>query len=66
MRRRPSRLPCGAMQLYSAQRFSRFHSLQALGHVAAVDLTALVAASSRETGFALAMDTLARFDGRRD
>lgn len=62
----PSRLPCEAMQLYSAQRFSQFHSLQALGRVATGDVAAFAAVSSGETGFALAMDTLARFDGRRD
>lgn len=62
----PSRLPCEGMRLYSAQRLCQFHSLQAHGRLPASEAASCAMVSSDETAFALAMETLARFDGRKD
>lgn len=59
-----TRLPADGMRLYSAQRLSQFHCLQSSGRLPAADSWSSAPQAVDEGVFTLAMDILARLDGR--
>lgn len=61
----PARLPSDGMRLYSAQRLGQFHSLQRCGRLPVTDTASSASIVADERVFALAMDILARLDGRK-
>lgn len=61
----PSRLPPEAMRLYSAQRLSQFHGLQSSDRLPATDPTQSGSNVADDRAYALAMEILARLDGRK-
>ncbi|WP_373185181.1 HDOD domain-containing protein [Halopseudomonas sp.] len=61
----PSRLPPEAMRLYSAQRLSQFQGLQSSGRLPAADPTQSGLNIADDRVYDLAMDILARLDGRK-
>ncbi|MBL4834622.1 MAG: HDOD domain-containing protein [Pseudomonas sp.] len=60
-----SRLPSEGVRLYSAQRLSQFHSLRSEGRLPGSEAACRAMVSSDERILALAMDTLARMEGRK-